>query len=105
MFRNQKADARVDMGGAGGSCACQRAGPVSARRSLIDRIDLYAVLAALEDLLALKLKSLLGAVPTVEKAAVGMHMHRPCRLTRADIYRARLRSPVRKRSPDIISLI
>ena len=53
--------------------------------SLIDRIDLYAVLAALVDLLPLKLKSLLGAVPTVEKAAVGMHMHRPCRLTRADI--------------------
>src|SRR5436189_6249420 len=78
------------------ACAIGHIGPD--QRDLV----LYAVLAALEDLLALKLKSLLGAVPTVEKAAVGMHMHRPCRLTRADIYRARLRSPVRTRSPDII---
>src|SRR4030095_14106460 len=43
---------------------------------LIDRVDDDAVFATLEDLLALKLDGLLGAVGPIKKTAVRMHMNR-----------------------------
>src|ERR1041384_506113 len=54
---------------------------------LVNCVDDDAVLAAFEDLLALELDGLLGAIGTVKKAAVRVNMDGACRLTGADVIR------------------
>src|SRR5437588_4717431 len=77
--------ARVEFVGFGGLDRPRFAG------RLIDCVDDDAVLAALEDLLALKLDGLLGAIGAVKKTAARVDVDGACRLTDADVVRLRQR--------------